>query len=87
MKAALRDATFYACPAGHGHNPRPPRWHAIVNRPGNKYGAEAGPACGIPFHNEDTEVEAETIMQRQRCGKPGCKAAFAAFDSQAVGNG
>lgn len=85
MKAALRDATFYACPAGHGHNPRPPRWHAIVNRPGNKYRAKVGPACGIPFHNEDTEVEADTIAERQRCGKPGCRAAFKTLDSQAVG--
>ncbi|WP_164083994.1 hypothetical protein [Stenotrophomonas maltophilia] len=87
MKAALRDATFYACSAGHGHNPRPPRWHAIVRRPGNKYGAMVGPACGIPFHNEDTEVEADTIAERQRCGKPGCRAAFKTLDSQAVGNG
>lgn len=85
MKAGLRDAAFYERPSGFGHNPRPPKFHAIVERPGNKYGVLRSPACGIPLHVG--EYDAEAIPVRQRCGKPACKAAFKAFDSQAVGNG
>ena len=80
LMAALRDATFYACPSGFGRNPRPPKYHAIVDRPSNKYGVTRGPACGIPLHSD--EVSASTVPARQRCGKPACKAAFAALDRQ-----
>ncbi|RRU72205.1 hypothetical protein [Stenotrophomonas maltophilia] len=84
MKVGLRDAAFYERPSGFGANPRPPKYHAIVNRPGNKYGVERGPACGIPLHVG--EYDAATIPARQRCGKPACKAAFEAFDRQEVAN-
>lgn len=82
MKAAFRDATFYACPAGYGKNPRPPKYHAIVSRPGNKYGNKYGPACGYPFHEEGTETEAASIPMHQRCKRPGCRKAFASIDQK-----
>lgn len=85
MKALLRDAAFYERPSGFGANPRPPKYHAIVDRPSNKYGVLRDPACGIPLHVG--EYDAATIPVHQRCGKPACKAAFAEFDSQVVGNG
>lgn len=86
MKEALRDASFYACPSGHGHSPRSPLWHAIVDRPGNKWGADRGPACGIPFHTEWSETEAAEIPERQRCTKSGCKEAFLKLLSEKAAN-
>ncbi len=71
MKAALRDAQFFPCPSGHGNNPRPPKYHAIVDR-----GGFMGPACGYPLHTEETEVEASTIEEGRRCRRPGCHKAF-----------
>lgn len=71
MNAALRDASFFPCPAGYAINPKPPKYHAIVDR-----GGFNGPACGYPLHNEETEVEAGTIPLHQRCHRPGCRKAF-----------
>lgn len=74
--AALRDCSFYACPSGFGANPRPPKYHVIIERPNSRWDAR-GPACGIPMHNEETETPASAVSLRSRCAKPGCKKAWA----------
>lgn len=84
LKVALRDASFYACPSGHGVDPPPPKYHAIVDRPRLGF---AGPACGIPFHTEETERDASTVSVSLRCGRPGCRAAFQKFDDQGATHG
>ena len=78
--AALRDCTFFANPSGFGTNPKPPKWHAIVIRDGH-----AGPACGYPFHTEDSEVPARTVDPKSRCGRPGCRKAFSLLTSPTTG--
>lgn len=71
--AALRDATFYECPAGHGPNPTPRKYHVIADRPeGSRWGGR-GPACGIPLHDEMTETPANLIDNDLRCQRPGCR--------------
>ena len=82
MKAALRDCSFYERPSGFGNNPRPAKYHAIVDRPDNKWGADLGPACGYPFYQEWSETPAERISANNRCNRPGCRAAFTKFDKE-----
>lgn len=72
--AARRDASIYNYPSGHGRNPRPTLMHAIVVRSDGS----RGPACGIHAHDELTEEPAYGLMDTEKCGKPGCRAAFAA---------
>ncbi len=78
LMAALRDATFYARPSGYGHNPRAPKYHAIVTR---KDGTR-GPACGIPFHLDDCEEPAIGTIPSERCGRPGCRKAFSTIKAK-----
>lgn len=75
MKAALRDCSFFARPS---HATGSSKFHAIVPRDPAR---GAGPACGYPFHNEATEIDAATVPYTQRCNRPGCKAAFATNDN------
>lgn len=79
MKAGLRDSTFYSHPA---HDTGRSKYHAIVPRDPAR---GAGPACGYPFHDETTEVEAATVPDMQRCNRPGCKSAFAQPTSHGAG--
>lgn len=74
LMAARRDASVYRAPSGHGHAIRPPKLHAIVvRRDGTR-----GPACGIPFHVEQTEEPAAGVAEGRRCSAPGCRAAYRA---------
>lgn len=78
--AAMRDCTLYRCPSGFGLNPRPPKWHVITDRPGNGYGP--GPACGIPWHTEDSEMLAKDVHPDDRCQRPGCRSRWPSVDTQ-----
>jgi hypothetical protein len=71
MKAGLRDSSFYARPA---HDTGKAKYHAIVDRGALK---GKGPACGYPLHDESTEEPADRVDVFMRCGRPGCRSAFA----------
>lgn len=77
MIAAIRDCSFYPSPSGFGLNPRPVKFHVIVDRD-SAYGR--GPACGYPFHSEDSETPASKVQEHRRCMRPGCRARWAELD-------
>lgn len=78
MKAALRDSSFYARQA---HDTGSSKYHAIVERDTQR---GRGPACGYPFHDESTEQDATATPVDERCGRAGCRAAFAKADAAPV---
>lgn len=68
VEGAMRDASWYANPSGHGHHPRPPVYHVVAEN-GN------GPACnpeGVLLALDTTEA-AEDLPQDARCQRPACR--------------
>jgi hypothetical protein len=73
VKAALRDASWYANPSGHGWNAIPPKYHVVVG---------SGPACnpnGVLIA-EDTLMDAADVEDDARCQRPGCRRAWRDLD-------
>lgn len=81
MVAALRDASWFRRPSGHGPNPRMPRYHVIVDRSATEALEPIGPACGIMLHDEGSEMPADRVAHHTRCQRPGCKQKWAELDA------
>jgi len=81
MVAAVRDASWFERPSGHGRNPRMPRYHIIIDRSATEALEPIGPACGIMLHDEGSEMPADHVAHHTRCQRPGCRQKLADLDA------